>query len=340
MKRILLFVPFLLMSILSLNAQNTCTDQLRIAQRRFDDGLLDEIPQLLASCMKEGFTDEEKTNAYKLLIQTYLFNEQPEKADEVMLQFLREFPDYSIASNDPKEFINLHRTYRTDPIFKIEGKIGGTFCAPLVLEPNGVGNIESTTAKYKPLIGLVAELNYIDVFFKDFDYSIGASFTFSRLSYSIKPFDFSTLTGTYSNMYVGVPLAIRYNFKYKGINLFVKAGIEPMYLVSSSINLTRKDNITTRTEPFTGTEDLTSLHQRFDVKPSIAFGPTFKVFKGNLRVTLEMKFGTIVQNSQEDKYMSQTLFDKYYFVEDKLLLNQANLSVAYILPVYKPKKIK
>lgn len=321
-------------------AQNTCTDQLRVAQRRFDDGLLDEIPQLLAGCMKNGFTNEEKTNAYKLLIQTYLYNEQPEKADEVMLKFLREFPDYAIAQNDPKEFTNLHKTYRTDPIFKIEGKINGSLSIPKILETFSVGDLNTSTAGYKPLIGIGAEVNFIDHFFKEFEYSFGVSYLFSRLSYSNNPLEFASVSGTYSDQFIGIPLSIRYNFKYQGINLFVRAGFEPTYMLSSSIQLTRKDNIASRPDPITGTEVLTGYHRRIDIKPSLAFGPTVKFGKGQVRLTLEIKFGTIYQIGKTEAYQNQDLFDKYKFVEDRLLSNQTNLSISYIRPIYSPKKLK
>lgn len=321
-------------------AQNTCTDQLRVAQRRFDDGLLDEIPQLLAGCMKNGFTNEEKTNAYKLLIQTYLYNEQPEKADEVMLKFLREFPDYAIAQNDPKEFTNLHKTYRTEPIFKIEFKLSGSYSIPKIIEPNSTGDLKTSTASYKPVIGFGAEFNYIDQFYGDFEYSVGATFLFSRLNYSIKFLDFSNISGDYTNMLVGTPISIRYNFRLKGVNLFVRAGIEPVYLISSTIQLTRKDNVTIRPDPITGTEDLTSLHRRFDIKPTLAFGPSVKLGKGQIRLTVEFKFGTLSQLSDNDKYKNEVLFNKLKFVEDNMLSNQTNLSISFIRPIYSPKKLK
>jgi len=340
MKRLLLIATIAILGLSALQAQNTCGDQLKVAQRRFDDGLLEDIPQLLATCMKSGFTDEEKTNAYKLLIQTYLFSENQDKADEVMLQFLKEFPSYAIANNDPKEFVNLYSTYRTEPIFKIEFKGNGQLSIPLIIEPNGVGDLKSKTATYKPTVGFGLELNYIDHLYKDFDFSVGASFIFSRLNYSSTPLDFISLTGIYTNIYVGVPFTVRYNFKFKGFNLFARFGVEPVYLVSSNINLTRKDNIPSRPDPISGTEDLTSLHRKLDIRPTIAFGPTFKLWKGQLKVALELKFATISQLPKENKYKNQVLFEKYKFVEDNMLFSQSNLSIAYILPIYKPKKIR
>lgn len=337
MKKGLLLISIFILCLAGVYAQNTCGDQLKIAQRRFDDGLLEDIPQLLAGCMKNGFTDEEKTNAYKLLIQTYLYNEQPEKADEVMLIFLKEFPNYVIAQNDPKEFVNLHKTYRTEPIFKIEVRLSGLLNMARIVEPNSTGNSSTVKTDYKPLVGVGTELNYINRLSKDFDFSIGISFAFARYSYTSVPLAFTKVTGTYTDLYFGLPLSLRYNFKYKRINLFAKAGIEPVYLLSSKVQLERKDEAID--QPYNGTVDLTNLHRRFDVRPILAFGPTVKFGKGNLRLTVEIKFGFIGQLIDNNKYKNLQLQEKFMFVEDNLKFNQLNLSLAYIRPIYNPKKI-
>jgi hypothetical protein len=339
MKRILLFISIVFLGFSSLQAQTTCTDQLKLTQRRFDDGLLEDIPQMLSDCMKNGFTKEEKTNAYKLLIQTYLFSEESQKADEVMIQFLSEFPSYVIAANDPKEFINLYNTYRTTPIFKLEIGAGGSFCMPVMIEPFGTGDILTKKPTYNSKLGYTFELNYIDKLFKDFDFSIGASLSLSNFGYTNQPYDYSTVTGTFNNIYIGLPLMVRYNYKFKGINLFAKAGLEPVYLAKSSVDLTRTDNIPGR-EPITGTEDLISSHRRFDMKPLLAIGAKVKIGSDQILFSAGFKFNAIDQINPQKYYSNHTLFEKYYFVEDNLLLNQAYISVSYIRPIYKPKKIK
>ncbi len=340
MKRILLLIAIAYLGLSALQAQNTCGDQLKVAQRRFDDGLLDDIPQLLANCMKSGFTSEEKKNAYKLLIQTYLFSENQEKADEVMLKFLNEFPSYSIAVNDPKEFINLHGTYRTNPIFKLELKLGFNFCTPTLIEPYGTGNTGKIKPTYKMKLGGSVELNYINKLYKNFDYSIGASYTLSNFDYSNQPNDYSTVTGTFKNTFVGLPIAFRYNYKIKRINLFAKVGIEPIYLLGSTVALTRTDNIIGRQEPFTGNENLIGSHRRFDIRPLISIGASFKIFGRDwLNISAGIKLSTMTQLNSK-YYLNPTLQSKYFFAEDKLLLNQSHISVSYIRPIYKPKKLR
>ena len=339
MKRYLLFIPVVFLGFSAIQAQNTCTDQLRLTQRSFDDGLLDDIPQLLSDCMKNGFTKEEKTNAYKLLIQTYLFSENYQKADEVMIKFLSEFPSYSIAANDPKEFINLHSTYRTKPIFKLDLKAGVTFCSPTTVENFGVGDIVTNHPTYKSKIGYTFEVNYINFLYKNFDYSIGTSITLTNIAYANNPYDYTAISGTFKNNYIGLPLALRYNARFKGINFFTKAGIEPQYLIKSSIELTRTDNIPGK-EPITGIENLISSHRRFEIRPLIAIGAIFKIGKDQLMFTAGYKFSTQSQVNPQERYSNLTLINKYYFIEDDLLLNQSYISVSYIRPIYKPKKIR
>jgi hypothetical protein len=340
MKRILLLFLIVIVSFPVLRAQNTCADQLKVAQRSFDDGLLDDIPQLLAGCMKDGFTREEKTNAYKLLIQTYLFSENTEKADEVMMKFLSDFPSYAIATNDPKEFINLYGTYRTKPIFKIEAKGGITFCMPSPVQFYGTGDISKKKPTYKSKVGYNFELNYINTLYKNFDYSIGVAFTLTNLSYSNNPNTYSTVTGLFNNMYLGLPVAVRYNFNFKGVNLFAKAGFETVYLMKSSVDLTRTDNIVTRQEPFKGTEDLLASHRKIDIRPLFALGASFKVGRNWLNLSAGFKFSTMIQTNPKKYYSNNLLMEKYFFAEDDLLLNQSYLSVSIIRPIYKPKKLK
>jgi hypothetical protein len=339
MKKLILLAAIALLSLSALQAQNTCGDQLKVAQRRFDDGLLDDIPQLLANCMRSGFTNEEKKNAYKLLIQTYLFSDNQKKADEVMLKFLNEFPSYSIAVNDPKEFINLYGTYRTKPIFRIEGKIGANFCMPGLVEPYGTGNIAKIKPTYKTKLGYYGELNFINTLYKNFDYSLGVSYSVSNYNYTNKPNIYSTITAVFNNSYIGIPIAVRYNYNLKGINLFARVGIEPVYLLASNVTLTRTDNNVGRQDPITGSENLLSSHKRLDIRPLFAFGVSIKFLGGWLNPSVGFKFSMLAQLNSKF-YSNSLLSSKYFFAEDKLLLNQAHVSISYIRPIYKPKKIR
>jgi hypothetical protein len=339
MRRILLFVSVIFMGLPAMMAQNTCTEQLTQAQRSFDDGLLDDIPQMLENCMQDGFTKEEKTNAYKLLIQTYLFNEEPQKADEVMMQFLNEFPAYSIAVNDPKEFINLHSTYRTDPIFKIEVKTGMVFTTPYITDYFGPSDITAIKPDYQVRTGFNLEANFINRLAGDFNYSAGLSFTVLRLGYLNQPYDYSTVEATLNHFYLGIPLAARYNCDLGLLTLYANAGIEPVYLLSSTASITRTDDIIGR-EPISGTEKFTDAHRMMDIRPFFSLGTNIDLGRDQLKVTFGYKFSVFNQLDPAEYYSDINQGSKYFYFEDDMLLHHGHLSLSYIRPIYQPKKIR
>ncbi|MBE9461783.1 TonB-dependent receptor plug domain-containing protein [Dyadobacter subterraneus] len=64
------------------------------AQKKYSNGNFQEVFGLLDPCLKEGFTDLEKINAYKILSMTYLAIDSTEKATENIKQMLTMNPAY------------------------------------------------------------------------------------------------------------------------------------------------------------------------------------------------------------------------------------------------------
>ena len=335
-KRLVLLLGVLVLAF-SGWAQSTCSEQLRLAQLRYDGGLLEDIPSILEPCLKRGFTDEEKLSAYKLLIQTYIFSDMPEKADEVMLRFLREFPKYSISEVDSREFVNLYGTYRTTPILKIETRLGLNFSLPWVKEYFGVEDLNNAQVFYSTSIGGHGEINYIDELFGDFDGSFGLSAAWSRVGYWNEMYDHTSLAATFNNIMVGVPLALRYNMDVKGANFFVKAGVEPSYLLLSSLNFTRE--LATGGDPYAGTENATAYFRRFDIRPILSVGWDFQLGDHQLLVTAGMRFATIVPATNSNRYQNDEFFRKYYFIPDDVLVHQAFVNISYVFSIFNPKKL-
>ncbi len=334
--RILLSFLLCVVSIAAF-AQESCSDQLRLAQRRYENGLLEDIPNLLNGCLNKGFTREEKSNAYKLLIQSYIFSNNMAMADEVMLRFLRDFPKYSISPTDHKEFIDLYNTYRTEPIMKIEAKLGMNYSLPWVNEYYRVESLNDNSPSYSSGIGVFGEVNYLNNLFDDFDGSFGFSFSYISLDYVNEPFSFTTVSAKYSKFYVGLPLALRYNINLIGIDFFAKGGFEPSYLLSSSVVFSRE--IVGAADPIVGTENITAFQKRFDLRPILSAGANFNIGNAQLMITAGFKFGTFFPTDANKRYLNEELYQKYYFISDDFLVHQAYLSLSYIFSIYNPKKI-
>lgn len=334
-KTLLAIVGIVLISQTSWS-QTSCSDQLRLAQRRYDSGLLDDIPGILLPCLDKGFTQEEKANAYKMLIQTYLFSDLPEKADEIMLRFLREFPEYILLPNDHSEFKNLYGTYRTTPIMKIELSLGTNLSMPWVKEFYGPEDLNNLRANYSSTFGANLELNYINTLFGDFEGSFGVSSSFLRIGYSNQPYDHTTITATYNSLFVGVPLALRYKPNFNGIDFFVKAGFEPVYQLLSTVSYTRE--VLGEADPYTGSVSVQNLQRQFDIRPILSVGMNFKLFGRQFMATAGMKFGTVIPMKQEARYTNDELYLKPYIIPDDYLVHQAFVNLSYVFSVYNPKK--
>jgi hypothetical protein len=128
---------------------------LRSARSIYDQGRLHELPVILENAFNEGKfqNDNEKVEAYKILILTYIYIEEPEKADKAMIDLLHADKFFRLSSADPVEFKNLYRKFRTDPLFRIgiRGGVSQTYVNTLknhYIPAESAGNGE-----YKPALG-------------------------------------------------------------------------------------------------------------------------------------------------------------------------------------------
>lgn len=339
MKRVFAILALVIISFSVAHAQNTCSEKLRQAQRNFDEGLLDDIPTMIDSCLKDGFTNEEKMNAYKLLIQTYLFNDEVDRADSIMLQFLKDLPSYQISTTDLKEFINLYNTYQTEPLFKWEVEAGINYSYPTVTEYFSVGNLNQTNASYSSKVGAQIGVNYTDKINHRFDWSAGINATFYRMSYTSNEFNYSTTTADFTNLTIGVPIAIKYVRSFSGFKAFIKAGFETTYQLKATADFSR--TFTNGDNPIQSTEDLIELYNRIDIRPMASIGVTLKMMnKFELIPSIGFKLSTIKSLKDDSRLRNNELIYKYTYSGDNLRQSMVYLNVAFVIPYYNPRKIK
>src|SRR5512133_3048301 len=102
----------------------SCAEKLQTAQNLFDRGQVEQVAGLLQECLKSGVTREESLTAYKLIIQTYLFEDELEKADSAMLDFLKRNPEYELSETDHSSFVHLFNTFQVKPVVQISLHFG------------------------------------------------------------------------------------------------------------------------------------------------------------------------------------------------------------------------
>lgn len=350
---LLLTIAFFSFNLL---AQQECAFILEEAQEMFDAGLIETVPDNLSECLNTGFTNEEKLQAYKLIILSYLFDDNIEKADEFMLQFLTDYPAYEPVATDPREFVLLMETYDTDPILMLGGGGGVNFSFPLLTEPLGVYNLKAPGAspnlvpgrtgfhagfrierEIKPQLNLLMEL-------------VGANIVFdSYLDDEREPIvpsaevtDYSVTEYYESQTQLRLPLSISYDFTSTDFKPYVRLGIEPGILFSARAEGRRvylPDLGTGKSPIDVANIVVMDVRRRINVWAVAGTGFSYKLGPGNVFLDLRYHFNLLNQlKPGSDPYQFQKLTWSLYYVPEKFLLNNVSISLGYMFPLYRPKK--
>ncbi len=348
----LIILPFFFTNISY--SQSLCSQNLSAAQISFDNGHLYSIPSSLKDCLDNGFTDQEKIQAYKLLTITYLFIDDPISAEDNYLKLLHLDPEHQLdPSIDPIEIIYLSRKFKTTPIFELTlGKAGLNFSSTSVIHNNGVDNTPLTLEEYTPMIGFqlgtAANLNINP------QLSLNGELLFSnrRFSYSNVLFVDDPQDYIESQFWVELPIYLKYAFKKNRFYPFIYAGYSLETLISakwSSISLddiTKKsDNSVDEITPVTGPDvNINSIRKTFS--SSLVFGMGFRYRIGYQYLSFDFRakggMKNLVDVSKQldtnDPVIEELRF-RYGSVEDDFRLNSLSFSIGYVKPLYKPRKI-
>lgn len=340
-------VFFALLSIalvgsISTYAQTACAVTLRTARTTYDEGRLHELPGLLAPCLKGGFTQQEAVEAYKLLVLSYIYLEEPTKADEAMLALLRTDPYFEInESADAAEFIALYHTFRTWPVYRVGAKAGVNAAQPYIT--SYVDAVEGAEVSYSPAVsfmsGLVFEIPVADrltlnpeVYFqlRSFLYTSDLSLTDDLTNSS---------EGKEVQTSVSVPVSLQYTLAKSKLNPYVSAGVSVDYLLKSSITMSRlRVNANSIQER---TFDVTSSRERIQVNALASAGIKARLGSGFVVTELRLTYGLTGINDHSSAFTldDYLLFDNGY-ADNSMRLNSISLTVGYVYNVFHPKKLK
>jgi hypothetical protein len=343
---VLLFLTVFLLNIEQINAQeDTCLNKLKRAQELFDNGLVEEIPILIEPCLnsKDGFNKEQSIQAFRLLIQVYLFDYNQDKAEKAMLELLSRYPEYELQINDPVEFANLYKQFKTKPLYSFGINAGLNVSNVSVLEHFSTNSLNDLDSKYK--IG-------------DFNSTFGVSFEkyfnskawitlaagYSSGGYQVdEKFNSNRelLTFKEKMQYAQVPVYFNYAFtNNKKFVPYVMLGGQFAYLLKSNAEINRSmidKDIESSGLPMES-KNMTDSRNRINYSALTGVGARFKVAAGYIRANLfyTMGFTEHVKNSSrfDDK---ENLF-YYNFIDDRIKINYLTLSVGYSYLFYKTVK--
>lgn len=345
MKRSLPLLILLFSAIQSYAQLTSCAQTLRLAQSTYEQGRLHEVPSLLQSCLSNGFNKQEKVAAYKLLVLSYLYLEEPQKADEAMLNLLRTDPYFQInEAVDPAEFIGLYKSFRTDPIYRVGVSIGVN-----TTQPNVKSSVETATnskSSYKYGLAFQAGAN-VEIPLKKDKFTLNPSILFQQKAFDVKSKvsrgtdlngieRFNTTTGRENETWIAVPITVQYNlFPKSRFNPYLAGGFSTDFCLNADITIeTIQDNAGAVQE-----KTVKLSRNKINLSAIVGAGGKLSIFGGYFIGEVRYHHGLLNVNNEEKAYDNNDVVFSNNLGDSVFKLNSISITVGYVQNIFNPKKL-
>jgi hypothetical protein len=321
----------------------SCAEKLQTAQTLFDRGQVEQVAGLLQECLKSGFTREESLTAYKLIIQTYLFEDELEKADSAMLDFLRRNPEYQLSETDHSSFVRLFNTFQVKPVVQISVHIGSNLPFTTFVVNKSVSGIPTPGEYSAPAFNLYGSVEAKFKLSEKIELNLETGY--SQIAFVCTKVFPKLGTATYKETQnrIEIPVSATYNIaKWGRFTPYARLGGGPAIMIKSLATTEFVEfypNGTDNTGSDIGRKD---SRYALDIFGQAGAGMKFKTRRGYMFAEVRGNFGILNQTKRSDlpdyKHSSDELKTYYKFEEDDFNLNALNFSLGYTQIFYKPSK--
>jgi outer membrane protein W len=352
-KLLLLSVFIIAFCALQSKAQTACTQTLRQARTVFDEGRIHEIEGLLEGCIKDGLSDDERTEAYRLLILSYIYLDETDKADNAMLALLKDNHAYEINETaDPTELINLYRTFRTKPIFFWGFKLGAGTTFVNVINNYGLNDANSTFGKYGNTVGIEGGLMFEKILFNRIAAHADLSYNSNSFTYEnnfLNESDGNSLIehlSTETQTSLGFSLMGQYLIKTEA--QLKKAGKKvrlPYVGIGATLKYITSSDLAAETDRDDGggadgaAEDLIGEGFRKQLNPTVDIEAGYKIKSKLSFINLSVRYSYGLLNLTDKHYDNGRLSTFYGWAANDISTHFVTVSVGYLIPQYSPKKL-
>lgn len=323
-----------------LMAQNLCSKTLKQAQENYDRGIISSIPDELADCLEKGFTKAEKIQAYRLIILSYLFEDNLEAADSTLYILYQTDPEYQYNPDvDPGEYIAFMDKYKCQPILSFGVHGGMTYAQPNLVENFGVENTSENNGKYDGRIGYTFGIG-TDIRLKDrISISTGLDFSNYYYLYDHIQYGYSHLAVEENQMALQVPVTVKFNILNNKFRPYVKLGASFSYLIFSELELS-KENTEDGSDEATGPSvDVMNQRNKLNFYGLGGVGAAYKLGYGYIFLDLKYYYAFDEVTDPEERFSNEELIYKYHYIDDSFYLNAFMISIGYYKSIYKTKKL-
>ncbi len=293
-------------------------------QRNYDDAISLLVPAI-GHC---PLTAEEKIQASKLLISSYLAIDNLEAANKVAGDVMAQNPNYKPdATKDDPKLYSLFSKYRPSPVLSV-GIFWGVNMPSVrvintysVLHSDGATSLSSYLNKTSFQFGVKSEYRAYKEFWVD------GAIQYRQTSYEhdLDSIGNSKLTYIEKLNYLDIPISAKYYFFKKHLQPYVEAGFDFSFLTSSKSTTTlasEQDDV-----------DRTTLRNTFKMGYWGAIGCNYKYNSFLFFLDVRYIYFQGQVNKTGTRYSDPTNLWKYYYVDDDFGMNviQINIGTSYIL---------
>ncbi len=352
MRKTLLALIFFSLVECAWSQKTDCTQSLTQAQDEFNAGHFFGLSSILQECLESnGFSNEQKVQAYRLLAQAYLLTEDPIAAEDSYLRLLKADPEYLADEiKDPVDVYYLSKKFTATPRFTPTlFRLGGNLSFARTIQKINTNSDPNTT--YRQVVKAGFQIG------TGMDYNINDNIAVSgELDFSFRSFkkienkvfkdDEKILTE--KQYWIDVPLYVKYADHLGKIRPFAYAGFAFNFLLSTQGQL---ETINTEGASQSSTqganEKLSYKRNFFNRSLIVGGGMRYKVGKDFIVFDVRYMAGlTNITSSKDNFYNSKDGNDmaatiaRYQFISDYFRLDNISLSIGYVKPLYDPRKIK
>lgn len=338
-----------------ISAQDECELTLVQAIDEFNAGHLYGIPGMLKDCLDKNQNREWRQRAYLLLSETYLLLEDPIGAEQSYLNVLWANPEFvTEETRDPIDLVYLSRKFTATPIFALHGYVGPNTSPVHVINDVRIGGESYTREKYQLRIGWQVGVG-LDYNYNDYlSASVGAGFL--QTSYKHTTTD---LFGVNKDMlefidhqgWMTFPLTVKFSEVKGKLRRYAYVGYAFNYLLTDNADVevnnrdlkSIQEGKTPEYSSFPKSlSNISMLQNRSRTNGGLLLGCGVK-YKYNLDyfyIDGRYSFGLKNIADPSKRYNSVTEGLPFPYVDDDFRMDNLTISVGYIHPLYKPRKLK
>ena len=337
-------------------AEKDCAQTLKKAQAAYEEGRINDVPTILDDCLnianddktrKGNFDRNQKMEAYYLLSLTYLYLNEEESAEKILLKLLRLEPEYRLKNNAPSEFKKLYGNFRVRPVLAFGGKAGGNITRFNVTKTFSTNNPQSSVETYTSGLGFqvggAVELplnKRLGVFMEMY---------YSSRYYTLNNQLFGYATTNYEEVqsWIEIPLGVRFNlgdkYNFSGhLKPYIFGGVSTGLLLAANSVVIRRDKVSADVQrEVTGTSiSVSDMRNKLNISALFGAGVELKRGRGYLVFDVRYYMGLSNAINPKKRYSVNELIFKYGHVDNDFKTNNITFSLGYMYPIYKPKKIR